>query len=148
MNGGGNVEKKGTRYSDIIELPHHQSEYRPHMPRSSRAAQFAPFAALAGYEDKVQFTAEAHSFQGRKMLDENEKELLDRKLGYIREHLADHVEIEITYFDATANRSGGEYVSCVGIVKKIDECPFVVILRDGKKIKGTDIININGIKTI
>lgn len=136
------MKKNESRYSDIIELPHHQSEYRPHMPRSSRAAQFAAFNALAGYEDKVQLTAEAQDFQGRKMIDENEKELLDRKLGYIREHLADHVEIEITYFDATANRIVGEYVSCVGIVKRIEECPFTVILQDGRKIMGEDIINI------
>lgn len=141
------MEKKGSRYSDIIELPHHQSEYRPHMPHSSRAAQFAPFAALVGYEDKVQLTAEAQNFRGRKMIDENEKELLDRKLGYIREHLADHVEIEITYFDTTANRIGGEYVSCVGVVKRIDECPFTVILQDGRIIKREDIINIKSPRT-
>ena len=36
------------KYDDIIDLPHHQSKYRPHMDVSRRAAQFAAFDALAG----------------------------------------------------------------------------------------------------
>ncbi len=45
------------RYDDIIDLPHHVSETRPRMPRSDRAAQFAPFAALTGYENVIAETA-------------------------------------------------------------------------------------------
>ena len=37
-------------YSDIINLPHHVSKNHPQMPMTSRAAQFAPFAALTGYD--------------------------------------------------------------------------------------------------
>ena len=40
-------------YADIIDLPHHQSPTRPHMSLYDRAAQFAPFAALTGYDDMV-----------------------------------------------------------------------------------------------
>ena len=40
-------------YADIINLPHHQSDKHPHMSIHDRAAQFAPFAALAGYEDMI-----------------------------------------------------------------------------------------------
>ena len=40
-------------YKDIIDLPHHQSETRPRMSLHDRAAQFAPFAALSGYEDVI-----------------------------------------------------------------------------------------------
>ena len=35
-------------YEDIINLPHHVSTQYPHMSMESRAAQFAPFAALTG----------------------------------------------------------------------------------------------------
>ena len=38
-------------YDDIIELPHHQSATHPQMSLHDRAAQFAPFAALTGYEE-------------------------------------------------------------------------------------------------
>ena len=44
-------------YDDIIRLPHHVSETRPHMPLIDRAAQFAPFAALTGYDNVIAETA-------------------------------------------------------------------------------------------
>ena len=40
-----------TPYDDIIRLPHHVSQNHPQMPLRDRAAQFAPFAALTGYEE-------------------------------------------------------------------------------------------------
>ena len=40
-------------YADIIDLPHHQSAKRKHMSLHDRAAQFAPFAALVGYDEMV-----------------------------------------------------------------------------------------------
>lgn len=40
------------RYDDIIDLPHHQSQTHAHMSMHNRAAQFMPFAALTGYDDK------------------------------------------------------------------------------------------------
>ena len=41
-------------YDDIINLPHHVSKRHPQMSMWNRAAQFAPFSALAGYEDALQ----------------------------------------------------------------------------------------------
>ena len=45
-----------TRYNDIIALPHHISRYHPHMSHYNRGAQFAPFAALSGFEEAVRET--------------------------------------------------------------------------------------------
>ena len=47
-------------YSDIIDHPHYQSKTRPHMPMTSRAAQFAPFAALTGYDESVEEAKNQH----------------------------------------------------------------------------------------
>ena len=44
------------QYKDIIDLPHHVSKTRPQMPMSDRAAQFAPFAALTGYDSAIKET--------------------------------------------------------------------------------------------
>jgi len=44
-------------YDDIIGLPHNVSETRPRMSRLERAAQFAPFAALTGYDAVIAETA-------------------------------------------------------------------------------------------
>lgn len=40
-------------YEDIINLPHHVSKRHPQMSMWNRAAQFAPFAALTGYEAAI-----------------------------------------------------------------------------------------------
>lgn len=44
------------KYDDIIHLEHHVSKTHKQMSLESRSAQFAPFAALTGYEDKVKET--------------------------------------------------------------------------------------------
>ena len=41
-------------YDDIINLPHHVSQRHPRMSMYNRAAQFSPFAALAGYEKAIE----------------------------------------------------------------------------------------------
>ena len=50
-------EDKVSNYDDIINLPHPVSKRPPQMARWNRAAQFAPFAALSGYEDAIQESA-------------------------------------------------------------------------------------------
>ena len=44
------------KYDKIMGLPHHVSKTRPQMPMSDRAAQFAPFAALTGYDSAIKET--------------------------------------------------------------------------------------------
>ena len=41
-------------YDDIINLPHHVSKNHPQMSLEARAAQFAAFAALTGYDDEIE----------------------------------------------------------------------------------------------
>lgn len=55
MSGGDFVD-----YDDIILLSHHTSANRPRMSRLGRAAQFAPFAALTGFEEIIEETAKAN----------------------------------------------------------------------------------------
>lgn len=43
-------ENDGFDYKDIIDLPPPELWVRPRMSRYNRAAQFAPFAALSGFE--------------------------------------------------------------------------------------------------
>ena len=50
-----------SKYDDIINLPHHQSRVRKHMPQIDRAAQFAPFSALTGLDDAMKDAAEKNS---------------------------------------------------------------------------------------
>lgn len=48
--------KYDKQYDDIINLPHHVSKKHPQMSLYARSAQFAPFAALTGYEDVIKET--------------------------------------------------------------------------------------------
>ena len=59
-------------YDDIINLPHHVSKKHPQMSLYMRSAQFAPFAALTGYEDAV--TETAREVKERIEIDEELKE--------------------------------------------------------------------------
>ena len=49
------------KYDDIINLPHHESKKHPKLSMEQRAAQFAPFSALTGYEEAVKHTVEEHN---------------------------------------------------------------------------------------
>ena len=44
-------------YEDIVNLPHPVSKKHAQMPMIKRAAQFAPFAALTGYDEAIEETA-------------------------------------------------------------------------------------------
>ena len=68
-----------SRYDDIINLPHHVSPTRQRMSMHDRAAQFAPFAALTGYEAAVGETARLTA--ERRELDAQEAEELNRRLA-------------------------------------------------------------------
>ena len=51
-------ERDRSPYQDIIDLPHPVSKKHPRMSLLDRAAQFAPFAALTGFDDEVEKSAE------------------------------------------------------------------------------------------
>jgi len=48
--------KNNGKYDDIINLPHYVSKKHPQMSLEARSAQFAPFAALTGYDRVVKET--------------------------------------------------------------------------------------------
>lgn len=52
------MDETTDKYYDIINLPHHVSIFRRRMSMENRAAQFAPFAALTGYEEGLKLTTE------------------------------------------------------------------------------------------
>ena len=45
-------------YEDIINLPHFHEPGKPYMPMRDRAAQFAPFKSLTGYDDMIKSETE------------------------------------------------------------------------------------------
>lgn len=134
----GNMNSK---YNEIIHLPHKQSETRPHMSVYDRAAQFAPFAALVGYDDAVKETARLTD--SKYELSDCTLEQLNAKLNYIQDHISDRLEVTITYFKSDDKKSGGAYVNCTGVIKKIEEYEHIIIMQNGTEIFIEDIIEID-----
>lgn len=52
------IEYTRTEYADIIDLPHPVSKRHRPMSMEKRAAQFAPFAALTGFENAISNTVD------------------------------------------------------------------------------------------
>lgn len=105
-------------YEDILHLPHHVSPTRAKMSMIERAAQFAPFAALTGYDAAIQETARLTN--RRAELDESEKYALDRKLYQLLTCLPLRPVVRVRHFVEDTRKEGGEYVSTEGILQKID----------------------------
>ena len=128
------------KYEDIINLEHHVSRKHPPMSLYARSAQFAPFAALTGYEDAVRETARTTT--ERIELDEELKAILDGKLQILKEELQKKKEVSITYFVPDERKSGGMYVTKIGIIKKFDEISQTIIFADSSEIPINEIIQI------
>ena len=129
-------------YDDIINLPHHVSKKRPQMTIVQRSAQFAPFAALAGYDDAVKETAR---LTDRKIeLEDGQKEILNNKLLYILENIDSKPEVTFTYFVKDKTKSGGNYKEKTGIVRKIDMIEHYIQFIDKSKININDLLIIEG----
>ena len=129
------------RYDDIINLPHHKSATRRHMPLADRAAQFAPFAALTGYDDAVRETARLT--ERKTELDEYEKEKINSKLQYIREHIDKGLCIEVTYYIPDEKKSGGAYVTKCGRVERILGFERTIVFDDKTEVLIDSILSLD-----
>ena len=130
------------KYNEIMGLPHHVSKTRPQMPMSDRAAQFAPFAALTGYDAAIKETGRLTD--ERIELDVEALSALDMKYQLLMEALDEAPEVTITYFQPDERKAGGKYVSAVGAVKKIDDFERRITMRDGTRIPMDDVLSIDG----
>ena len=131
-----------SKYDEIMGLPHHVSRTRPQMPMSDRAAQFAPFAALTGYDSAIKETGRLTDEKIE--LDEEALTTLDMKYQFLMDALDDEPEVTITYFQPDERKAGGKYVSATGAVKKVDDFERRITMRDGAKIPMDNVLSIDG----
>ncbi|MBM6722521.1 hypothetical protein [Pseudoflavonifractor phocaeensis] len=127
-------------YDDIINLPHHVSRTRPQMPRADRAAQFAPFSALVGYGAALVETARLTD--RRIELEEDDRAAMDRKQQKLMERIGERPEVAVTWFVPDARKEGGQYITTVGRLKRIDEVRRVMVLVDRTEIPLDDVLDI------
>ncbi len=135
------MKKDMHHYEDIINLLRPISKKHPQMSRQARAIQFAPFAALNGYKERIKET-ERLTIQ-KKDLDASQQEIINKKLQDILKNIDDCPNVMITYFIADLNKAGGKYITMTGQVKKIDSYQKRLVLLDGTIIKISDICQID-----
>lgn len=124
------------KYDDIINLERHVSKVHEQMSLEKRSAQFAPFAALTGYEDEIKETARITDNQIE--IDEEIKKSLDEKIKLVQGKM-----VTITYFITDKKKSGGKYKKTIGHINKIDEFNKCIVLDNKEYIKIKDIIDIS-----
>ena len=112
------------------------------MPMLDRAAQFAPFAALTGYEAAVGETARLTS--ERRELDAQEAEELNRRLSTLISLVPDRPEATIEYFVPDDRKAGGAYVTVTGRVRHVSVPEKTLVMEDGTVIPLDDISSLTG----
>ena len=136
------------KYDDILRLPHHISASRKPMAITARAAQFAPFAALTGFDGVIGYDAEVQE-AGRLTdrpiePDEYEKEALNARLRLLARHLREKWVVSLVFFQPDERKAGGAYVTRTGTVKKLYETERLLTLTDGTVIPLDDLIALDG----
>ena len=125
------------KYDDIISMDRPRSAY-PKMKVSDRAKQFAPFAALTGYEDVIEDRGRV--FDRRRYLSDEEKEKINSVLSALKKN--DMVSME--YFAPESDDDLGFYKELSGKVERIE--PENLVMRvDGITLDFEDIFRIRKI---
>lgn len=119
-------------YDDIINLPHYEPKRHPRMSMMARAAQFAPFAAVASHDAAIR--EEGRVTDEWTDIGESESKELNHKMTSLIARQAELPLVTIEYFLPDCRKSGGTYQTISGNVRRIDDYERVVELADGRKI--------------
>lgn len=119
-------------YEDIVNLPPHISKKHLQPTMLERAARFAPFAAITGYEEMV--LEEARVTEERIELSEGAKASLNKKLSILKDNLSRSPEVTVTYFEPDQRKAGGAYLAFSGVVRRVDEHQHLIQMMNGKLI--------------
>ncbi len=131
-----------TDYSDIINTPYPFQGKLTKISSTDRAAQFAPFAALTGFDDVIDETGRIT--EGESVLSDEEVGMLNAKLSLIEALLSSEPTVDITYFRKDTKKEGGVYMTYKGIIKEIDKVKGVIITKDKLTFALSDIRKIDG----
>lgn len=128
-----------SKYDDIINITRPRSLTHTPMPIENRAAQFAPFAALTGYESSI--TEAVRQTDERIILSDDELEILNRKIVCAVNN-PDNI-FKIIYFKDDDKKSGGEYINTKCKIKKYIEDKESILTDNKEEIKLKDIYDID-----
>ena len=119
-------------YEDIRNHERYQLKHHTPMSLESRAAQFAPFAALVGYDEEI--GEAARSTDGREELSEDAIDALNQAFQKLLEHEEERPLVPVTYFQPDAKKDGGRYMTYTGNFRFYDAEKRVMKFVDGMVI--------------
>ena len=129
-----------SEYSDIINIDKPWSTRHAKMPMRDRAAQFAPFASLTGFDSQISETARLTDKKPE--LSESDMESLNEKIRIISDNIRSRPAIELIYFVRDSRKSGGSLEHYTGRIRKIDPFKRNFTFEDCIIIPIDDIIDI------
>ncbi|MBQ9299365.1 MAG: hypothetical protein IJ214_02525 [Clostridia bacterium] len=113
------------KYDDILYLARPISKKHAPMPRSDRAKQFMPFAALKGYDDAI--SQKQVVYEPRMELGDEQRDRLDAALLRLHETLraGGHPRVAVLCFvprpdGIPSSPPLGQYLSFAGVVQRMN----------------------------
>lgn len=119
-------------YEDIRNHERYQLKHHTPMSLESRAAQFAPFAALVGYDEEI--GEAARLTDGREELSEDAVDALNQAFQKLLEHEEERPLVMVIYFQPDAKKDGGRYMTYTGNFRFYDAEKRVMKFVDGMVI--------------
>lgn len=130
------------KYESIIDLKYDGVKSRERMSRVQRAAQFAPFAALTGFDAQIgetnRITEDETIFS-----DDGAREI-DDALNLLKT-MVENGKIptaKFVYFVPDEKKSGGKYVTEEMRIKRINETEKYIKTTDGEIIKFSSLAGV------
>lgn len=130
-------------FADIMDLPHHVSEKRRHMTVNERAAQFAAFAALTGYDEEIDETARLTT--PRAAMSEDDLAALDAQLQRLLGAEGKHPAVTVIFFQPDAHKAGGKYVTYTGVFRHYDAEAGRLLFTDGTAVSVKEICGLRAV---
>ena len=126
--------------NELINYPYNGSRRADRMPRYARAAQFSPFAALAGYDELI--AESSRLTYERRGVSEDTAEYINECLRFIRESYPRMIMARVTYFVPDKQKNSGSYQVIEGAVRQIDVGAMKAVFDDNRAVPIADIFDI------
>lgn len=124
----------------LVSFPYEGVRRHPRMSAEARAAQFAPFSALNGYEEAIAETGRVTE----EMCELNEDALqeVQEKTAYLSSRLEEKPEVEFVFFAEDPLKAGGEYKKTAGRLKAVDRDRRLFVLTDHRTVPMDAVVSL------
>lgn len=125
---------------ELISFPYDGVRRHPRMAASARAAQFAPFSALNGYEEAIAETGR-QTGEMRELHEDTLREV-QAKAAFLSSRLAEVPEVEFVYFEEDPRKPGGEYKRTSGRLRAVDPDRRLFLLTDHRAVPMDAVVSL------